>query len=312
MDYNNPLVEQRADPWVLNIGGYYYFTASVPEYDRIELRRAKTINGLTNTKEVKTIWQCHKSGEMSCHIWAPELHRINGEWYIYFTASDKSDKWQIRPYALKCSDKDPLSGKWEECGRIDIGAETFSLDMTVFENRGRLYAVWAQKFSETTGSVLCIAEMKDPLTLSTKPIILTVPEYDWECQGFKVNEGPAVLLRNGKVLITYSASDTGWRYCMGLLWANAGDDLLDPSSWNKSKKPVFSTSDKNRQYGPGHNCFTTDNGRDVLIYHSRSYKNITGDPLEDPNRHARAKIFDYDENGLPIFGEPTAERKISC
>ncbi len=308
MDYNNPLVEQRADPWVLNDGGYYYFTASVPEYDRIELRRARTINGLTDTKEVKTIWQCHESGEMSCHIWAPELHRLGGDWYIYFTASDKNDKWQIRPYALKCSDKDPLSGKWEECGRIDIGEETFSLDMTVFENNGQLYSVWAQKSSETAGSVICIAAMKNPLELATKPMVLTVPEYDWECQGFKVNEGPAVLIRNGKVVITYSASDTGWRYCMGMVWAYTDSDLLDPSSWHKSEKPVFSTSDKNSQYGPGHNSFTTDNGRDVLIYHSRSYKHIDGDPLEDPNRHARAKVFDYDENGLPVFGEPTAER----
>ena len=39
-----PLIEQRADPYIYrHTDGYYYFTASVPLYDRIELRRAKTI-----------------------------------------------------------------------------------------------------------------------------------------------------------------------------------------------------------------------------------------------------------------------------
>lgn len=47
-EYSNPLVEQRADPWVYkHADGYYYFTASVPEYDRIEVRRSETIEGLT-------------------------------------------------------------------------------------------------------------------------------------------------------------------------------------------------------------------------------------------------------------------------
>ena len=91
---------------------------------------------------------------------------------------------------------------------------------------------------------------------------------------------------------------------MGMLGAEENSDLLDIKSWHKSDKPVFKTSEENKQYGPGHNCFTTDNGKDVLIYHSRNYKEIKGDPLHDNNRHARAKVFEYDENGLPIFGEP--------
>ena len=31
--YNNPIVLQRADPWVLKVDGEYWFTASDPEYD---------------------------------------------------------------------------------------------------------------------------------------------------------------------------------------------------------------------------------------------------------------------------------------
>src|SRR3712207_2998104 len=43
LEFKNPLIRQRADPWVLrHSDGNYYFTASVPEYDRIILRRANT------------------------------------------------------------------------------------------------------------------------------------------------------------------------------------------------------------------------------------------------------------------------------
>ena len=300
-EYNSPLVYQRADPFVyLHTDGYYYFTGTMPQYDCIEIRRAKTLNGLL-TADSEVVWKKHPTGEMGSHIWAPELHYIDGVWYIYFTAGDAKDVWEIRPYLLMCEDENPMTGKWIEKGRIDVGVESFSLDMTTFIHKGEQYVLWAQKTEPADVSDVYIAKMKNPWTLATKPMIITTPEYDWEVQGFKVNEGPAVLVRNGKVIVTYSASDTGWRYCMGMLWADENSDLLDIKSWHKSDKPVFKTSEENKQYGPGHNCFTTDNGKDVLIYHSRNYKKIKGDPLHDNNRHARAKVFEYDENGHLAF-----------
>jgi GH43 family beta-xylosidase len=41
-----------------------------------------------------------------------------------------------------------------------------------------------------------------------------------------------------------------------------------------------------------------------MVYHARSYKEIVGDPLYDPNRHARAKAIAWDEQGMPVFGRP--------
>ena len=82
----NPLIRQRADPFVLHhVDGFYYFMGTVPEYDRLELRRASTIEGLASA-EAKTIWRRHPTGEMGSHIWAPELHFIDGRWFIYFAA----------------------------------------------------------------------------------------------------------------------------------------------------------------------------------------------------------------------------------
>ena len=138
-EYNSPLVYQRADPFVyLHTDGYYYFTGTMPQYDCIEIRRAKTLNGLL-TADSEVVWKKHTTGEMGSHIWAPELHYIDGVWYIYFTAGDAKDVWEIRPYLLMCEDENPMTGKWIEKGRIDVGVESFSLDMTTFIHKGEQY-----------------------------------------------------------------------------------------------------------------------------------------------------------------------------
>ena len=83
---NKPFIEQRADPYVCrHTDGSYYFTASVPDYDRIVLRRANTLRGLQDAEEI-TVWKRHKRGKMSEHIWAPELHYLDGRWFLYFAA----------------------------------------------------------------------------------------------------------------------------------------------------------------------------------------------------------------------------------
>src|SRR6188474_2373369 len=74
--YPTPLIHQRADPHVYrHTDGNYYFMGTVPEYDRLELRRAPTIEGLA-TAEPKIIWRKHATGPMGAHIWAPESHFI--------------------------------------------------------------------------------------------------------------------------------------------------------------------------------------------------------------------------------------------
>ncbi len=312
-EFINPIVEQRADPWVYrHSDGYYYFTASVPEYDRIEVRRSLTIQGLGEAEPV-VAWRKYDTGPLSANIWAPEIHYIQGKWYIYFAAArtteTKDGLFDHRMYVLENSSANPLEGTWVEKGQVRTRWESFALDATVFEHRGELYYVWAQKDPDIEGnSNMYISKMSNPWTLTGEQAMISTPEFDWEIIGFKVNEGAAVLKRNGKIFMSYSASATDHNYCMGLLYADEAADLLDPKSWSKSPVPVFQTNVENGQYGPGHNSFTvTEDGQDVIIYHARNYKEITGDPLYDPNRHTRAQIFHWNEDGTPNFGEPVPD-----
>jgi len=308
----NPLVRQRADAQVFrHHDGDYYMTASVPEYDRLVLRRARTLAGLATAPETVT-WRRPAQGKLGGYIWAPELHQIDGRWHMYFAAGDAGEPFHIRTYVLRCLDRDALTGRWEVLGQLQTPWDTFTLDSTVFSHRGVRYLCWAQQEPGiATNSNLYLAPLASPTILARPPVRLSVPTLPWEIEGFKVNEAPAFLARNGHVFIAYSASATDARYCLGLLTADADADLMSADAWSKSRVPVFVSSEETGVYGPGHNSFTIDEqGRDVLVFHGRDYKTIKGDPLFDPNRHTRVQRLYYRPDGTPDFGVPVGAGEI--
>ncbi|MCW1381630.1 glycoside hydrolase family 43 protein [Novosphingobium sp. KCTC 2891] len=305
----NPLVRQRADAQVFrHEDGFYYLTGSVPEYDRLVLRRAKTLAGLS-TAEERVLWRHQASGPMSGFLWAPELHLIDGRWIMYFAAGPSGggeDVFRIRTYAVVCDGADPMTGNWSVLGQFQAPWDSFCLDSTSFVHRGTRYFAWAQREPGIeTNSNLYIAPLASPLTLAAKATRLSIPTLDWEIPGFKVNEAPAVLARNGRLFMSYSAAATDARYCLGLLTVPDDADIMDARAWTKSPTPVFTTCRETGVYGPGHNSFTVDEqGRDVLVYHGRDYEKIEGDPLFDPNRHTRVQRLYYNADGSPDFGVP--------
>lgn len=305
--FPNPFIEQRADPWIhRHTDGFYYFMGTVPEYDRLVLRRAATLAELPAASE-KTIWRKHPTGIMGAHIWAPEIHFIDGKWYVYFAAGASDKIWEIRIYVLENSSANPLEGEWVEKGQLNTGWESFALDASTFEHRGTRYLLWTQRHPDIKGTNIYVAKLANPWTLASPAVLLSKPEFPWEQVRYWVNEGPTVLARHDRLFLTYSAAGTGAEYCLGLLTADANADLLDPKSWKKSPTPVFATSEAHGIFGPGHNCFTTENGVDYLVYHARNYRDIPGDPLRDPNRHTRVQPLRWHADGSPDFGEPSRE-----
>lgn len=320
-DYPNPFIPQRADPYVMKgPDGYYYFTASYPAfgdvdsgYDRIVLRRSKTVMGLAAEYE-HTVWKAHNKGKMSKHIWAPEIHYIKDKWYIFFAAGEKEDVWKIRPYLLVCEGEDPINDNWRELGKVKPCAEdnvsfnNFSLDMTYFEHKNRHYLIWAEIIGNSS---IFMAEINpdEPDKLISKPILLTKPEYDWEKIRFEVNEGASVLKTDDKIFVFFSASGTGSEYCIGKICADVNADLMDEKSWYKYSEPALQTSDLINESGPGHNSFTVDENGDLLIvYHARPASHFEekcgsfcDDPLYDPCRHTRIRKVRFDENNVPVL-----------
>ena len=316
-------IKDRADPYVTKgSDGYYYFTASYPMYgendpegyDRIILRKAKTIDALAYAEEI-SIWD-EKDSELSHRfIWAPEIHEINGKWYVLFAASSCADNvWDIDCHIIKCNGNNPYTDSWSDLGKFqacdgdDFSFRGFSLDMTQFECGGKHFVAWAQN-GGNSNVYLAQINPDEPWKTVTPAMLLTKPEFDWERVRIPVNEGPAVMIQGDRIYLAFSASATGPEYCIGLMYADKNADLLDIKSWTKLDRPLLTSDDLDGEYGPGHNSFVKDeNGDWVFVYHSRDeicfegkcgYSD--GDSLYDPCRSARKRKVIWGNDGLPIF-----------
>ena len=142
---------------------------------------------------------------------------------------------------------------------------------------------------------------------------ISTPQFDWEKNGdlgnasdpprVLVNEGPQFLVHGKKIFVVYSASGC-WTdfYALGMLTANTGDDIMNPSSWVKSTAPVFKQSPEDGVYAPGHNSFfkSPDGKEDWILYHANS------EPGQGCGGHRspRAQQFTWNADGTPNFGIP--------
>lgn len=344
-DAKGILVPERADPWVYRDdertgSAEYYLTGSYPTtqakpgvgYDRIVLRRADSINGLTTASENVLLWARGAASPDTSngstvasdnyrYFWAPELHRINGDWYILFTSSRSSNVWDIRPTIMRApGDSDPMvASNWKVLGYVkaapgDSAAFTsFSLDMTYFEAAGKHYLVWAEK---PGSSDLRMAEIdpSDPTQLTSRSILLSTPNYAWERTSSQViNEGPAVIASDREVFVFFSASEVNETYAVGMLRAPLDGDLMNPATWTKTGYPLLTSDDfGGAQNGPGHNSFTLDeNGNPVIVYHARppvsEWPAGADGGLNDPSRHARVKTVHFAVDGSAVLNQTREE-----
>ena len=298
--FTNPLLPSGADPWVLYKDGYFYYTNTVG--DKINLWKTKNLHELKNVVP-KTVWTPPSTGPNSKAIWAPELHFLDGKWYLYYTATDVSNPGDASRYVfvLENATSDPMNEKWTDKGKINTHHS--GLDGSVFEHQGNRYFVYSAYVGPQ--SVLIIARMKNPWTLADQQLEIAKPTKVWEkFGGREILEGPQFLTKNqGKVFIIYSASAC-WadEYALGMLTANATSDLLKPSSWTKSEQPVFKQSAENSVFAPGHNSFFTspDGKEHWILYHANAGPGQGCDHRRSP----RIQQFQWKKDGTPDFGIP--------
>lgn len=298
--FTNPIVKSQdaADPWMLYRDGFYYFTFTAG--NRIEIWKAATITGIgSGTKTV--VWQAPPAGPQCCNIWAPELHFINGRWYIYYAADDGNDV-NHRMYVLESTSTDAL-GPYVSKGKIAATTDRWAIDGSVLQRPdGSLYFVWSGWANLSPGPQnIYIAPMSNPWTISGERTLISAPVNSWETVGWAVNQGPEALQKAGKTFIVYSASGGSTAYyCLGML-TNADGQMLNPASWQKSPGCVFSRTES--VFGPGHNSFvkSPDQTEDWLIYHARDSAFPTW-----AGRTARAQKFTWNADSTPNFGRPIA------
>ena len=93
--FTNPILPSGADPWVTWKDGYYYYTNTVG--NRIILYKTEKLHELKK-ETPKTVWTPPATGPNSKAIWAPELHYLDGKWYLYYTATDVNNDGDASRY----------------------------------------------------------------------------------------------------------------------------------------------------------------------------------------------------------------------
>lgn len=196
----NPVISQRADTAIYkHTDGFYYMTASVPDYKRVELRRATTLQGL-GTAATANAFVAPSSGALSGWIWAPDIQYVDGAWYMYFSASPGTARFDQRLYWIRNTCANPMTCAWSAPARFNTGWESFQLDAASFVNRGVRYFVWAQDSPSTSfNSHMYIARMNGPTAITGSAVEIARPTVAWEKEGVAgVVEGPSPLVKNGR------------------------------------------------------------------------------------------------------------------
>lgn len=309
----NPIGE-GADPWVIrdDPNDRYLWCFSVGN-------RAIAVHSsdrLTSLGEPQIVWRAPESGPTSQQIWAPELHRLDDRWYVYFAASDGHNENHLA-YVLESAGDDPL-GPYRLHGPLATGdgvdgrsPNVWAIDMTVLEHAGKRYAIWSGW--DRPGSdrqYLYIAPMQSPTELAGRRVkIVENDDHHWEMtepdgRGRGLNEAPQVIRHGDRVFLTYSCG-ASWlpTYKLGLLEL-VGKDPAAAGAWQKMPQPWFVGDEQT--YGVGHSCFvrSPDGSEHWHVYHAKRDR--------DPGwrRVIHVQPMDFAPSGEPRFGSPVAAGEL--
>jgi len=324
LTFTNPIAG-IPDPWIVKYGDYYYVCKA--QGNGINVSRSDKLSVISATKKIwgapydignNKVWN-------PTNVWAPELHYVDGRWYIYYAAgrphSETNSYSFQRSGVLRAKTDDPM-GEWEDMGMLYTGdayqagivatAENtgYAIDLGVFRLNGQLYAVWSGNPPGSGDQWLYIATMKNPYTISSSRVAISKPDKAWELYTGKLNEGPAFLKNKdkGRFFVVYSCNGS-WtkQYRLGYLALN--DTLANPltaSNWQKSASDVFFRCDNTETVdgvnGVGHCSFTIspDGTEDWIVYHVKNRNDNTW----SSGRSTFIQKFTWKSDGSPDFGSP--------
>ena len=320
-----PLLPNRADPHVLRYTlpngekTWLYIATDDAGQDEFFIRQASTIAGLGSAADNRILGFGLSGTSTNAQLWAPELHVVNGDLYILFAANANSmNSWTgVQSYTmrLKPGGNPLVRADWEAPQRVvDAGGQPLTtygtgitLDMTHFTDAGEDYVVWSERIvAPSTGpAVLKIAKVTPsatgPWQLSSARSTIVYPDKGWSTNTSAVAEGPFVIQRDGKIMITFSGSNIDWTYAVGLATASSGSDLLDADTWEVRDNAIWSYEGVfANNWGPGHNSYTyDDDGNLINVFHAKATQNGT--------RDSGVRMVYFRQDGSPILDMTDAE-----
>ena len=165
---------------MLRAGDWYYYMNTTGR--NLTLWRTHNLADLA-TAERKVVYTPPAGQPYSRDLWAPEIHRFNNSWYIYFSA-DSVNNLSHRVWVIENTAVDPFDGEWTMKGKIGDPGDHWEIDMSVAEINGQLYAAWSGWTGPTNGQQdIFLAKLKNPWTLDGDRVRISQPDQPWERHG---------------------------------------------------------------------------------------------------------------------------------
>lgn len=263
----NSIPSKGADPSTIKVGGTYYSVEadhSDPNRAKIFLRTASSPADLP-TAPRSLLWADNTNmGE----VWAPEIFRIDGRYYVYFSAGRGGAH---RMYVISSTSPWVASTAAQ---KLNLPDDKWAIDGTTFTLNNQQWFVWSGWAGDTDGEQnLYISRMNNPTQPTGSRYVISQPREPWEkvVGNPNINEGPeAVKDPNGQLHIAYSANGS-WsdQYCLADLRLRAGGDPTYVWDWYKSNGCEFGSNRDTlmqewdptlKVNGPGHHSFVLENG----------------------------------------------------
>lgn len=304
-DFKNPIFASQ-DPWITRVDGMYYYTQSGCGSASICVKISHNLTELGSVPWVD-LWTAPSGAPNSHDVWAPEMHYVQGAWYIYYAADD-GDNNNHRLFVL--TSKKP-TGPFVEAdtglphGQLKESTGHWGIDPDVFiAADGKLYITWSctNQANSAFPQRICLANMPTPVTMGPTSFLSTPTEY-FETRDAAIQEGPVGYTQYNRTYITYSGS-ASWipdDYAVGILALSENGNPLNPSDWEKVG-PIL--DHHSTVYGPGSVVFTpsVDDTEYYVLYHA--IEKLDCSPNAYACRDIRMQRMYFSESGFPILGYP--------
>jgi GH43 family beta-xylosidase len=253
--YQNPLLRNVADPFVLKHRGEYYLYRTAIQ-DGLDVL---TSRDLVHWRQGPVVWKPLSPAAPNAHnLWAPEVDYENGKFYLYFSA-DATATAERQQLWLAVADS-PL-GPF----RTDLGGPLtppWRIDGTIFRDEngaGYLYCCHRRPEGGARVEGRALAALADRSDAGWQPMVS--PEAPWE--GIWI-EAPTLLRDASGYYLLYSGPDARLPiYQVGYATA--------PSPLGPWKKQGILIPTVTGVPGPGHQSavLAPDNLTPYLVYHRK-------------------------------------------
>ena len=252
--YSNPIIDRYlADPYILYEAPYYYLysTGRAPDGRYIQIYRSKDIAEWEFVRGA--VERGPKGAWNRKNFWAPEVIKLDGLYYLYYTASTDGTPQNTGNRVGLAVASDP-GGPFEDRGVVIPHA---SIDGHPFRDSDGTFYMYYTTENGNADSLkagqIFVDRMLSPEKVAGKPVPL-ITGHGWQ-------EGPCVFIDRGRYILTYSTEN--WRdETYKVRWA-VGQSPTGPFT---ERGIILKSTDEVK--GPGnHAFFTGPKGKRWIVYH---------------------------------------------